>query len=63
MMYHVQYMHIQVNNNHLEMVKGYRIDTGPSQKALSKRDSPKSLGTRVSYKTGTRLDGQRSRQA
>ena len=45
------------------MVKGCRIDTGPSKKTLSKKDSPKTLGTRVSCKTGTWLDGQRARQA
>ena len=35
-----------------------------AKKALSKKDSPKTLGTRVSCKTGTGLDGQtRARQA
>ena len=49
----------------------HRIDTGPCKKALPKKDSPKTLGTRVSCKTGTGLglglglglDGQRARQA
>ena len=44
--------------NHLKMVKGCRIDTGSCKKALSKKDSPKTLGTRLSCKTGTRLGGQ-----
>ena len=39
------------------------IRTGQCKKALSKKDPPKTLGTRVSYKTGTWLDGQRARQA
>ena len=35
------------------MVKGCMIDTGLCKKALSIRGSPKTLGTRVSCKTGT----------
>ena len=31
--------------------------------SVSKKDSPKTLGTRVSCKTGTWLNGQRARQA
>ena len=53
----------RVYKNHLKMVKGCRIDTGQYDKALSKKDPPKTLGTRVSCKTGTWLDGQRTRQA
>ena len=53
----------RVYKNHLKMVKGCRIDTGPCKKALSKKDRPKTLGTRVSCKTGTGLGGQRARQA
>ena len=49
--------------NHLKIVKGCRIDTGQYKKALSKKDPPKTPGTRVSSKTGTWLDGQRARQA
>ena len=45
------------------MVKGCRIDTGSCKKALSRKDSPKTLGTRVSCKTGTGLGGQMARQA
>ena len=43
------------------MVKGCRIDTGSCEKPFS----PKTLGTRVSCKTGTgmRLDGYRARQS
>ena len=33
------------------MVKECRIDTGPCKKALSKKDPPKTLGTRMSCKT------------
>ena len=54
---------IRVYKSHLKMVKGCRIDTGPCKKGLSKKDPPKTLGTRVSCKTGTGLDGQRARQA
>ena len=43
--------------------KGCRIDTGSCKKASSQKDPPKTLGTRVSCKTGTGLDGQRARQA
>ena len=46
-----------------KMVKGCRIDTEPCKKALSKKDSPKTLGTRVSCRTGKGLGGQRARQA
>ena len=46
-----------------KMVKGCRIDTGPCKKVLSKRDPQKTVGTRGSCKTGTGLDGQRTRQA
>ena len=53
----------RVYKNHLKMVKGCRIDTGQYKKALSKKDPPKTFGTRVSCKTGTWLDGQRARQA
>ena len=53
----------RVYKKHLKMVKGCRIDTGQYKKALSKKDPPKTLGTRVSCKTGTWLDGQRARQA
>ena len=45
-----------------KMVEGCRIDTGLCKKALSKNDSPKTLGTRVSCKTGTGLGGLRARQ-
>ena len=45
------------------MIKGCKVDTGPYNMALSKKDPPKTLGTRVSCKTGTGLDGQRARQA
>ena len=55
------YVHALIN--HLKMVKGCRIDTELCKKPLSKKDSPKTLGTRVSCKTGTGLDGQRARQA
>ena len=41
--------------NHLKMVQGCRIDTGSCKKPLSKKDSPKTLGTRLSCKTGTGL--------
>ena len=34
-----------------------------ARKALSKKDSPKVFGTRVKYKTGTGLGGQKARQA
>ena len=44
------------------MVKGCRIDTGPCEKALSKKNPPETLGTKVNFKTGTGLDGQRVRQ-
>ena len=37
------------------MVKGCRIDTGSCKKPSSKKDSPKTLGTRVSCKTGRGL--------
>ena len=53
---------IRVYKNHYKMVKGCRIDTGSCKKALSKKDPPKTLGTRVSCKTGIGLDGQRARQ-
>ena len=56
-------LYIRVYKNHLKMVKGCRIDTGKYKKALSKKDPPKTLGTRVSCKTGSWLDGQRARQA
>ena len=49
--------------NHFKMVKGCWIDTGLCKKALSKKDSPKTLGTRLSCKAGTGLGGQRARQA
>ena len=49
---------IRVYKSHLKMVQGCTINTGPC-----KKDSPKTLGTRVSCKTGTGLDGQRARQA
>ena len=49
--------------NHIKMVQGCRIDTGSCKKPLSKKDSPKALGTRLSCKTGTGLGGQRARQA
>ena len=52
----------RVYKNHLKMVKGCRIDTGLCKKALSKKDPPKTLETRVSCKTGTGLGGQRARQ-
>ena len=52
----------RVHKNHLKMVKGCRIDTGPYKKALSKKDPPKTLGKRVSCKTDTGLSGQRARQ-
>ena len=52
-----------INKNHLKMVQGCRIDTGSCKKPLSKNDSPKTLGTRLSCKTGTGLGGQRARQA
>ena len=45
------------------MVKGCRIDTGQYKKALSKKDPPKILGTRVNSKTGTWQDGHRARQS
>ena len=54
---------IGVNKKHFKMVEGCRIDTGPYKKALSKKDPPKTLGIRVSCRTGTGLDGQRARQA
>ena len=44
------------------MVKGYRIDVG-LYKRYYQKDSPKTLGTRVSCKTSTGLDGQRARRA
>ena len=47
--------------SHLKMVKGCRIDTESCEKPLSKKDSPKTLGTRVSCKSGTGLGGQRAR--
>ena len=47
--------------NHLKMVKGCRIETGSCKKPLSQNDYPKTLGTRVSCKTGTGLGGQRAR--
>ena len=52
---------LRVHKNHLKMVKGCRIDTGLCKKQLLKKDSPKTLGTRVSCKTGTGLGGQRAR--
>ena len=45
----------RVYKNHLKMVKGCRIDTGSCKKPSSKKDSPKTLGTRVSCKTGRGL--------
>ena len=58
-----RYIHfLRVYKIHLKMVKGCRIDTGSCKKPLSKKDSPKTLGTRVSCKTGTGLAGQRARQ-
>ena len=39
-----------VYKNHVKMVKGCRTDTGSCKKPLSKKDSPKTLGTRVSCK-------------
>ena len=54
---------LRVHKNHLKMVQGCRIDTGSCKKPLSKKDSPKTLGTRLSCKTGTGLGGQRARQA
>ena len=54
---------LSMYKNHLKMVKGCRIDKGPCKKALSKKDSPKTIGTRVSCNTGTGLDGQMARQA
>ena len=53
----------RVYKNHLKMVKECRIDTGLCKKALSKKDSPKTLGTRLSCKTGIGLGGQRARRA
>jgi hypothetical protein len=41
----------RVYKKHLKRVKGCGIDTGLCAKALSKKDSPKTLGTRVSCKT------------
>ena len=52
----------RVYKNHFKMVEGCRIDTGWCKRALSKNDSPKTLGTRVSCKTGTGLRGQKARQ-
>ena len=43
------------------MAKGCRIDTGSCKKPLSKKDSSKTLGTRVSCKTGTGLGGQKGK--
>ena len=57
------YLYIKVYKNHLKMVQGCRIDTGSCKKPLSKKDSPKTLETRLSCKTGTGLGGQRARQA
>ena len=34
------------------------IDTGTCKKVLAKKDPPKILGARVSFKTGTGLGGQ-----
>ena len=45
------------------MVKGCRVDTGLCKKALSKKDLPTILGTRVSCETGAGLGGQSVRQA
>ena len=50
------------------MLKGCRIDIGSCKKPLSKKDSPKTFGTKVSCKTGTGLGGEgqdrhRARQA
>ena len=56
-------MHVVGIKNLLKVVKGCRIDTGPCKKVLSKKDPPKTLGTKVSCKTGTGPDGQRARQA
>jgi hypothetical protein len=53
----------RVYKNHLKMVQGCRIDTGSCKKALSKKDSPKTLGTGLGCKTSTGLGGQRARQA
>ena len=60
---HIRTYIIRVYKNHFKMVQGCRIDTGSCKKPLSKKDSPKTLGTRLSCKTGTGLDGQRARQA
>ena len=38
----------RVYKKHFKMVKGCRIDTGSCKKPLSKKDSPKTLGTRLS---------------
>ena len=43
------------------MVNGCRIDAGLCKKVLSRKDPPKTHGTRVSSETGTRLGGQRAR--
>ena len=48
---------------HFKMVKGCRVDTGLCKKALSKKDLPTILGTRVSCETGAGLGGQSVRQA
>ena len=53
---------VRVYKNHLKTVKGCRIDTGSCKKPLSEKDSPKTLGIRVSCKTRTGLGGQRVRQ-
>ena len=60
---HKVFLFTRVYKNHLKMVQGCRIDTGSCKKPLSKKDSPKTLGTRLSCKTGTGLGGQRARQA
>ena len=57
------YIYYRVYKNHLKMVQGCRIDTGSCKKPLSRKDSPKTLGTRLSCKTSTGLGGQRARQA
>ena len=53
----------RVHKNHFKMVNGCRIDTGLCKKGLSKKDSPKTLGTRVICEIGKGQDRQRSRQA
>ena len=45
---HDQILYYKGCKNHLKMVKGCRIDTRSCKKPSSKKDSPKTLGTRVS---------------